>query len=84
MSKRERIFSNTGAQRKPEAELRDVLVNVFIEVEGRPPNAEELSGLKEAAEWVKTNLVNWSQVEDGLRDQTWRIEAGPRDLMGEG
>jgi len=82
MSNRIRTLTNAAAHRKSEAELEEILVEVFSEVEGRQPRPDEQRGLHEAAEWVKTNQIRWALVEDGLRDRTWTVEDGPRDLYG--
>jgi hypothetical protein len=84
MSNRTRTLTNAAAHRKSETELEDILVDVFCDVESRQPNRGERQALHEAAEWVKSNLISWALVEDGLRDQTWEVENGPRDLYGPG
>jgi hypothetical protein len=83
MSKRVRTLTNVTAKKKSEEELIQLLTDLFIEVENRSPNPEEARGLEEAVEWMKGNLITWSIVEGGLRDQSWDVAAGPRDLMGD-
>jgi hypothetical protein len=83
MSERIRTLTNTAARSKPAGELFDLLVEIFVEVENRPPNPDERRGLEQAVQDLKGNVINWSTVEKGLRDQTWVVEGGSRDLMGD-
>jgi hypothetical protein len=84
MSNRIRTLTNAAVDRKSQDQLEDVLVDIFIEVESRQPSPAERQGLHEAAVWMKENRLHWGLVEDGLRDRTWTVEDGPRELLSDG
>jgi protocatechuate 3,4-dioxygenase beta subunit len=77
-------FSNKKARATPEAELTQILCDYFAEVTGRGPSSAQLVGLRETAQWIRGNQVEWSKVEKAIADKGWDPADGPCALYSSG
>jgi len=77
-------LSNKKAREMSESELTHILCDYFKAVNGTGPSLEEKEGLREAAEWVKENTVEWTRVVRGIEDETWDPAEGARAIWGPG
>jgi hypothetical protein len=86
MSKNRRTYrlTNSGALKLQEQELFQELQDCFTRQHRRAPSKEETEGLREAAEWVKGNLVQWRVVERAINEDLWDPTQGARALFSDG
>jgi hypothetical protein len=77
-------LTNTRARKLQEQELFHELQDCFTLKNRCAPSKEETDGLREAAEWVKGNLVQWRQVERAINEDLWDPAQGARALLSAG
>jgi len=84
VSKKEYKFTNSDAQKLGEEELLRELRDCFIQKNGHEPSKEEAGGLREAAQWIKTNSASWRDFERGINEETWDPAQGARAVLSQG
>ena len=84
MKKAESRLANSVARQLPVEKLCDELTQCFADKKRRLPSEEERKGLREAAEWIKGNLAQWTRFERGINDDTWDPVEGARSIFSDG
>ncbi len=84
VSRKEYRLTNKAAHKLEEEELFRELRDCFSQKNLRAPLKDEAEGLREAANWIKTNLASWRVFERGINEETWDPAKGAGDVFSQG
>jgi hypothetical protein len=79
---RQRQEYNPEARKLQEEELFRRLRECFTQRNPDGPSKEQESGLREAANWIATNLATLDVFEEGINEDTWDPAEGARAVFG--